>query len=123
MSGAIVTGLPEIVVTCWQLSRAFRCYRQVPDTRLSCGTNWWRIFGFPYTVENYPTNNKSVVYGSLIWIRELRPHVVLTGFVMQLVFEAVMNLQLFGWTMIAGLLLFSDPAMVERLFFWLVIHS
>ena len=42
---------------------------------------------------------------------------------MHLVFEALMNLQLVGWTMIAGLLLFSGPAMVERFFFWLVIHS
>lgn len=116
ISGAIVAGLPEIVVTCWRLSCDFAATdkfltRDCPVERMA------EDFWIPHSVENHPPNNKSVVYGSLIWISELRLHVVLTGIVMHLVFEAVMNQQLFGWTMIAGLLLFSDPVMVERFFF------
>lgn len=51
--------------------------------------------------------------GTLIWLRPLRLPVMLLGVVMHLVFEVVLNLQLFGWTMIAGLLLFLDPQMAE----------
>ena len=75
-------------------------------------------------IATWGTLLEELALGTLIWIHELRPYVVLTGIVMHLVFEAVMNLQLFGWTMIAGLLLFLDPAMIERFFFfWLVKHS
>ena len=83
----------------------------------------WMLRPFFIRLATWGTLLEEFFLGTLIWIHELRPYVVLTGIVMHLVFEAVMNLQLFGWTMIAGLLLFSDPAMVERFFSWLVIHS
>ena len=38
---------------------------------------------------------------------------------MHLVFEVVMNLQLFGWIMIAGLLLFLPPETISRWLEWL----
>jgi hypothetical protein len=44
-----------------------------------------------------------------IWIRELRYPVLLLGVMMHLVMDWFMNLQLFGVTMIACLLLFVDP--------------
>ena len=53
--------------------------------------------------------------GSLIWIHELRVPVILVGIVMHLVFEVILNLQLFGWVMIAGLLLFLPAEFAERL--------
>lgn len=73
----------------------------------------WILRPFFIRLATWGTLLEELVLGILIWIYEFRPYVVLTGIVMHLVFEAVMNLQLFGWTMIAGLLLFSDPAMVE----------
>lgn len=54
--------------------------------------------------------------GTMIWIREFRVPVILTGIAMHLVFEMTLNLQLFGWTMITGLLLFVDPTGLENLF-------
>lgn len=44
--------------------------------------------------------------GSIIWIEECRFWVVLAGVLLHLQLEYIMNLQLFGWTMIACLLLF-----------------
>ncbi len=44
--------------------------------------------------------------GTLIWIAECRMFVMLSGIALHLVLEIVMNLQLFGYTMIACLLLF-----------------
>lgn len=44
--------------------------------------------------------------GSLIWIAECRTMVMLSGIAFHLVLEIVMNLQLFGYVMIACLLLF-----------------
>ena len=44
--------------------------------------------------------------GSLIWISECRTIVMLSGIALHLILEVVMNLQLFGYVMIACLLLF-----------------
>ncbi len=44
--------------------------------------------------------------GSIIWIEECRPWVLGAGIFLHLQLELVMNLQLFGWTMIACLMLF-----------------
>jgi uncharacterized membrane protein YphA (DoxX/SURF4 family) len=55
-----------------------------------------------------------LLLGSAIWIRELRYPVLALGLAMHLVLERFMNLQLFGATMIACLLLFLDPADVAR---------
>lgn len=48
--------------------------------------------------------------GSLIWIRELRYPVVACGIALHLLIELVLDLQLFGITMIVCLLLFLPPA-------------
>ena len=44
--------------------------------------------------------------GSIIWIEECRFWVMLSGVILHLQLEYLMNLQLFGWTMIACLMLF-----------------
>ena len=53
--------------------------------------------------------------GPLIWIRELRPAVMVAGISLHLGMEAFMNLHLFGPMMMASLLLFLDPAQAERI--------
>ena len=52
--------------------------------------------------------------GPLIWIRELRPAVLLAGVAMHAGMEVFMNLHLFGATMMASLVLFLDPVDVAR---------
>jgi hypothetical protein len=52
--------------------------------------------------------------GPAIWIRELRYPVLAIGVAMHLAMDWFMNLQLFGATMIACLLLFVDPAVVAH---------
>jgi hypothetical protein len=47
--------------------------------------------------------------GTLVWFREGRYPVLLTGCVLHLLLEYSLNLQLFGWTMLATYLLFIDP--------------
>jgi HTTM domain len=54
--------------------------------------------------------------GPLVWIDELRYPVLACALVFHLSIEYAMNLQLFGWTMIACLVLFVDPYDVE----WIV---
>jgi hypothetical protein len=44
--------------------------------------------------------------GTIIWIAEFRTTALLLGIAMHLVFEVTMNLQFFGWMMIACLTLF-----------------
>ena len=92
---------------------------------------WFAFFHAPelcapqvlFRMATWGTLLEELALGILIWIHELRPYGVLTGIIMHLAFEAVMNLQLFGWTMIAGLLLFSDPAMIERFLSWITTQA
>ncbi|MCA9060770.1 MAG: HTTM domain-containing protein, partial [Planctomycetaceae bacterium] len=50
-----------------------------------------------------------MMLGSLIWIRELRYPVLISGISLHLLFDIIMNLQFFSWIMICGLLLFVFP--------------
>lgn len=45
---------------------------------------------------------EELALGALIWVHEFRPYVMLSGIALHLVFECILNLQLFGWIMIAG---------------------
>jgi hypothetical protein len=53
--------------------------------------------------------------GSLIWITELRYPLLCSGLLMHLILETILNLQFFGWTMMAALLLFLLPEDAEYL--------
>jgi hypothetical protein len=53
--------------------------------------------------------------GPLIWIRELRPAVLVSGVALHAGMEVFMNLHLFGATMLASLVLFVDPLVIVRL--------
>ena len=52
--------------------------------------------------------------GTLVWIRELRYPVLLSGVFLHACIEVLLNLQLFGWTMMISLLLFVRPEDLER---------
>ncbi len=82
---------------------------------------WYPINCDAYTRFNLPTKLMSPFFikvatwgtllvegslGSLVWIDECRFWVMLTGVLLHLQLEYLMNLQLFGWTMIACLMLF-----------------
>jgi hypothetical protein len=106
------------------------------------GTTWWNgtAAWYPVWVETYLRNRPSrwllrtpflqlatwgtlvaeLALGLLIWIRELRPAVIVAGLLMHGVFEVVLNLQLFGWIMSVGLLLFVSPASAESWLAWLL---
>lgn len=49
------------------------------------------------------------VLGAGLWIREMRGPLVVTGIAFHLGIELFLNVHLFGWYMIASLLLFLDP--------------
>ncbi len=48
-------------------------------------------------------------FAVLIWIRELRPALIVIGLLLHLGMEITLNLQLFSWLMMICLLLFVDP--------------
>ena len=93
------------------------------DTYLRHRPPRWMLRPLFIRIATWGTLLEELALGTLIWIYELRPYVVLTGIVMHLVFEAVMNMQLFGWTMIAGLLLFLEPAMVKAFLSWFTMYA
>jgi hypothetical protein len=47
--------------------------------------------------------------GTLVWIRELRYPVLFAGVLLHLGLELLLNLQRFGWTMLATFILFVPP--------------
>jgi len=54
-----------------------------------------------------------------LWIHELRFPLLVTGVVLHLIFDLILNLQLFSWIMIISLLLFLSPAEAESALRWL----
>ena len=83
------------------------------DTYLRHRPPRWMLSPFLIRIATSGTLLAELALGTLIWIHELRPYVVLSGIIMHAVFEVVMNLQLFGWIMIAGLLLFLPPETIS----------
>jgi hypothetical protein len=83
------------------------------DTYLRNRPPRWLLSPFCIRIATWGTLVAELSLGLLIWIDELRIPVLCAGIAMHLLFEAVLNLQLFGWTMMAGLLLFMPPETVE----------
>lgn len=52
--------------------------------------------------------------GSIIWIREFRYPLIVSGMALHLILEVIMNLQLFSWIMMVSLLLFCFPSDAEH---------
>lgn len=61
----------------------------------------------------YATLIIELMLGTLIWVDEFRLPVVALGLLFHLGIEYVLNVQLFGWTMMVSLLLFIPPELVE----------
>lgn len=60
-----------------------------------------------------------IAMGVLVWVREFRYPVILATFAMHLVLELLLNVQLFGWLMMATMLLFIFPEHAQQLCDWL----
>lgn len=69
----------------------------------------WMLHPWLVRIATWGTLLEEASLGSLIWVTELRYPLLFSGILMHLMLEAIMNLQFFGWTMIAALLLFLFP--------------
>jgi len=49
---------------------------------------------------------EELALGSLIWVKELRYQMIVSGIALHLLFDLIMNLQFFSWIMMVSLLLF-----------------
>jgi hypothetical protein len=56
---------------------------------------------------------EEAVLGAGLWVQELRMPLLISGILLHLVFELVLNLQLFSWIMICSLLLFLEPIVLQ----------
>lgn len=59
-------------------------------------------------VATWGTLAEETILGVGLWVQELRFPLLISGILLHLVFELVLNLQLFSWIMICSLLLFLD---------------
>ncbi|MEY3457624.1 MAG: hypothetical protein RL215_781 [Planctomycetota bacterium] len=62
---------------------------------------------------------EETLLGAGLWIHELRLPLIVSGVVLHLVFDLILNLQLFSWIMIISLLLFLSPHEAEAVLGWL----
>ena len=62
---------------------------------------------------------EEIALGTLIWIREFRYPMLVSGIVFHLMLDVIMNLQFFSWIMICSLLLFIFPEDAESMLCWL----
>jgi len=65
-------------------------------------------------VTTYVTLAIELMLGTLIWFDDFTVPVVALGILLHLGIEYVLNVQLFGWTMMASLLIFIPPEMMHR---------
>ena len=88
--------------------------------------DFWR-FPVPYVFEHvwtikiwsWTTLLVELALGTLIWIKELRYWVLLSGVLLHLGIEYSMNIPLFAAVMITAYVTFVEPAKLERVFAWL----
>jgi hypothetical protein len=57
--------------------------------------------------------------GTLVWFKELRYPVLVTGAVFHLLIDYALNIPLFEWTMISAYVLFIEPSDLKRIGRWL----
>lgn len=65
-------------------------------------------------VATWGTLLEELSLGVLIWVRELRYPILISGILLHLMLDVIMNLQFFSWIMICGLLLFVFPDDAEQ---------
>jgi hypothetical protein len=74
----------------------------------------WMLRPALIRIATWGTLIEELALGSLIWIREFRYPMIITGIVLHLIFDLIMNLQFFSWIMMISLLLFCFPEDVEH---------
>ena len=57
--------------------------------------------------------------GTGLWIHEFRLPLLISGILLHLVFDLILNLQLFSWIMVISLLLFLTPEEAEAMVGWM----
>ena len=77
-------------------------YRRFPLPRVLAGA-------FCIRLATWGTILVELALGTVIWVKEFRVAILLSGFAFHLALEYCLNLQLFGWTMMCCLLLFVSP--------------
>lgn len=105
----------------WKLSGA--TYRNGTAAYYAANNQMYKRFAIPALLLRKPfvqaltwgTLTVEFALGSLIWFADLRSGVVAMGIALHLAIEYSMNVHLFGWYMIACLLLFLDPAQIMNL--------
>jgi uncharacterized membrane protein YphA (DoxX/SURF4 family) len=101
-------GLAKLGGASWLDGTAAYCptqvqaYRRFPLPGVLIGRPWIRL-------ATWGTILVEIGLGTAIWVKEFRFAVLLCGFTFHMVLEYLLNLQLFGWTMICCLLLFVSP--------------
>jgi predicted DCC family thiol-disulfide oxidoreductase YuxK len=86
---------------------------------------FWR-FPVPYVFEHmwtiklwtWMTLIVELALGTLVWIKEFRYWVLLSGVLLHLGIEYSMNIPLFGFTMISVYILFVEPEHLQKAFDW-----
>ena len=74
----------------------------------------WMLKPVLIRIATWGTLVEEIAMGTLIWIREFRYPMLVTGIVFHLMLDMIMNLQFFSWIMICSLLLFVFPEDAER---------
>ncbi len=67
------------------------------------------VLGWPGKIMTWSILASEVFLGTGLWIQELRYPAIISGFALHLFIELTLNVHLFGWYMMASLLLFVDP--------------
>ncbi|MEP3478208.1 MAG: HTTM domain-containing protein [Fuerstiella sp.] len=89
------------------------------DTFLRNRPPHWMLKPTMIRIATWGTLIEETALGTLIWIEDIRVAVLTFGIAMHIVFDSIMNLQLFSWIMIASLLLFLPPEVTDNFFNWL----
>ena len=74
----------------------------------------WMLKPVLIRIATWGTLVEEIAMGTLIWIREFRYTMLVTGIVFHLMLDLIMNLQFFSWIMICSLLLFVFPEDADR---------
>ncbi|HYB95638.1 MAG TPA: HTTM domain-containing protein [Vicinamibacterales bacterium] len=109
----VKAALAKLAGASWYDGRAVLFATEARDFQRRRLPVWARRHGW-LRAGSWATVVTEFALGTLIWVREFRGATLAAGVVMHLILERYLNLYLFGAVMIACLMLFLDPASVER---------
>ena len=82
----------------------------------------WMLKPAMIRIATWGTLAEELLLGTGLWIRELRYPMLITGVLLHLMFDVILNLQLFSWIMVCSLMLFVWPQDSEWLLRQVVDH-